>query len=106
MLFCQQTLNTHSYYHLVTAEPPFIRVESAEIEKNVNKMKIIKLNKREARILYANLNTYLSYIRKLTATNVILYLFGHITKTLSLPTVLPPDGAVMSAAYLVCCVTS
>jgi len=23
-LFCQQTQKTHSYYHLVTAEPPFI----------------------------------------------------------------------------------
>jgi len=24
MLFCHQTQQTHSYYHLVTAEPPFI----------------------------------------------------------------------------------
>jgi len=30
-MFCQQTLKTHSYYHLVTAEPPFIRTKESTV---------------------------------------------------------------------------
>jgi len=33
MLFCQQTHKTHSYYHLVTAEPPFIRTRISHMHQ-------------------------------------------------------------------------
>ena len=36
MLFCQQTHKTHSYYHLVTAEPLFIRIKISSIQQKQN----------------------------------------------------------------------
>jgi len=37
MLFCQQTQKTHSYYNLVTSEPPFILTKPTKIEYKVGK---------------------------------------------------------------------